>query len=130
MTAPIRVLLVDDHEAFRVSLALLLAGEAGLLVIAQVGTVAAARAAMAAVAGRIDVALVDLWLPDGDGVEVVRALREAAPRARAVVLTAVFDPGHHTRAIAAGAVDILSKATHPVDILGHLRRVTAERPVS
>ena len=89
MTAsPIRLLLVDDHAAFRLPLALILEREPDLMVVAQAGSLAEARAVLPEIAGRVDVALVDLHLPDGNGVEVVRDLRAANPRGQTIVLTA------------------------------------------
>jgi two-component system response regulator DesR len=125
MNAPIRVLLVDDQAAYRVPLVLLLGRESDFVVAAQAGTVAAAHAAIAA-AGRVDVALIDLMLPDGDGdgdgVEVVRMLREAKSRTKTLVLTAVIDPAHHAQAIAAGALGIVGKAADPAEIIASVRR--------
>ncbi len=60
----IRVLLVEDHAAFREALAFLLGREPDIEVVAQAGSLAEARKA---IDGRLDVAVVDLGLPDGDG---------------------------------------------------------------
>ena len=60
--------------------------------VAQAGSVIEARRMLAGVLGRIDVALIDLQLPDGDGVEVLRDVRVMHPQARILVLTAVIDP--------------------------------------
>src|SRR5215208_2289367 len=108
MNASICLLLVDDHAAFRTPLAMILEREPDLVVVAQAGSLAEARAVLPEIAGRVDVALIDLLLPDGDGVEVVRDVRDLHPRPRMLVLTAVIDPAHHARAIDAGAAAILS----------------------
>ena len=114
MNASICLLLVDDHAAFRKPLAMILEREPDLVVVAQAGSLAEARAVLPEIAGRVDVALVDLQLPDGDGVEVVRDVRVLHPQSRMLVLTAVIDPAHHARAIDAGAAGHhqQSRATH------------------
>jgi DNA-binding NarL/FixJ family response regulator len=122
---PICILLVDDHAAFRIPLALVLEHERDLIVAKQVGSIAEAKAALPEIAGMIDVALVDLRLPDGSGREVVRDLRELSPRARVIILTADTDKTQHARAIEAGAVAVISKAAQPDEIVEAIRRVHA-----
>ena len=78
--SPIRVLLVEDHLSFRQSLTFLLGREPDLAVVGEAGSVAGARRALADLAD-VDVALVDLALPDGDGADLIRELRGADPRA-------------------------------------------------
>jgi DNA-binding NarL/FixJ family response regulator len=124
--SPIRLLLVDDHAAFRLPLSVILEREPDLMVVGQAGSLAEARAVLPEIAGRVDVALVDLQLPDGDGVEVVRDVRDLHPRPRVLVLTAVIDPAHHATAIDAGAAAILSKAAQPAEIITFIRRAHAD----
>jgi DNA-binding NarL/FixJ family response regulator len=126
MTAVIRLVLVDDHVTFRKPLALILMREPDLLVVAQAGSVIEARKMLAGLLGSIDVALIDLQLPDGDGVEVLRDVGVMHPRARTLVLTAVIDPAHHARAINAGAAGIISKAAQPAEIVAHIRHGHAD----
>jgi DNA-binding NarL/FixJ family response regulator len=92
-SSPIRLLLVDDHAAFRLPLALILEREPDLRVVAQTGSLAEARAVLPEIAGQVDVALVDLQLPDGNGVELVRELRAMNPDGRTIVLTADTSQG-------------------------------------
>jgi DNA-binding NarL/FixJ family response regulator len=125
MNASICLLLVDDHAAFRTPLAMILEREPDLVVVAQAGSLAEARAVLPEIAGRVDVALIDLLLPDGDGVEVVRDVRDLHPRPRMLVLTAVIDPAHHARAIDAGAAGVISKAAQPTEIITTIRRAHA-----
>jgi DNA-binding NarL/FixJ family response regulator len=126
MTAsPIRLLLVDDHAAFRLPLAMILEREPDLVVVAQAGSLAEARAVLSEIAGRIDVALIDLQLPDGNGVEVVRDLRTANPAGQTIVLTADTEKQHHASAIEAGAAGILGKSVQPSVIVDTIRRVRA-----
>lgn len=95
--------------------------EPDFAVTSQAGSLGEARRALLAVRGRFDLALVDLRLPDGDGVDLVREFRRRHPRGRALVLTSVIDPVHHRRAIEAGALRVISKAAHPGEIVSHLR---------
>jgi DNA-binding NarL/FixJ family response regulator len=125
----IRLLLVDDHAAFRMPLALILEREPDLVVVAQAGSLAEARALLAGSIDRVDVALIDLHLPDGDGIEIMRDVRTTYPRGRILVLTAVIDRAHHARAIDAGAAAILSKSAQPADIVAQVRQAHTEEPV-
>ncbi|MCC6756267.1 MAG: response regulator transcription factor, partial [Solirubrobacterales bacterium] len=101
--APIRILLIDDHAVFRQPLTFMLEREPDLTVVAQAGSLQEAREILAAQADSIDLALVDLRLPDGLGIELVRELREVNPEAHSVVLTADTDRVLHARALEAGA---------------------------
>lgn len=125
MSAAIRVFLVDDHQAFRQPLARLLQREPDLDVAAQVGSLAEARQALAGICGDVDVALIDLLLEDGDGLEAIRDFRARYPLGRVVVLSGIVDPAHLARATAAGATAIVSKAAHPCDIFDTVRRLHA-----
>ena len=82
----IRVLLVDDHASSRQPLAIFLGLEPDIAVVAQAGSLAEARAVLAETG--VDVAVVDLELPDGDGVDLVPDVRAANPEAASRVLTA------------------------------------------
>lgn len=123
--SPIRLLLVDDHAAFRVPLALILEREPDLVVAAQAGSLAEARAVLPEIASTVDVALVDLQLPDGNGIAVVRDLRAANPHAQMIVLTADAEPLHHANVIEAGAAGVVSKFAQPAEIVEAIRRVQA-----
>lgn len=122
---PIRLLLVDDHAAFRLPLALILEREPDLVVAAQAGSLAEARAQLPEITRRIDVALVDLQLPDGNGVEFVRDLRAANSQGQTIVVTADTEKLHHACAIEAGAVGVISKSAQPSAIIHAIRRVHA-----
>jgi DNA-binding NarL/FixJ family response regulator len=124
-TSPIRLLLVDDHAAFRVPLALILEREPDLLVVAQTSSLAEARAVLPEFAGQLDVALVDLQLSDGNGVELVRDLRAVNPEGHTIVLTADTDKRHHAQAVEAGAAGIITKSAQPFEVIETIRRVHA-----
>jgi DNA-binding NarL/FixJ family response regulator len=127
--APIRLLLIDDHAAFRIPLALVLERERDLIVLSQAGSLSEARAKLPESAGMVDIALVDLQLPDGNGVEIVRDVRSANPEGQVIVLTADTEKRHHARAIEEGAVCILSKSVQPFEIVDAIRRVHAGEAV-
>jgi len=118
------VLLVEDHSSFRQALAMVIDREPEFSVVAQAGSLAEARRILSAVE-RIDLAVIDLSLPDGDGIEAVRALHDAHPRAMALILTASIDPTDHARAVEAGAAGVLHKAVSITAIVGALHRLGA-----
>lgn len=117
------ILLVEDHASLRQSFACLLDRDPAFQVIAQAGSLAEARASMADKNGNVDVALVDLGLPDGSGIELIRELSGHNPGVPVMVLTIHLDPEFHTRALAAGAREVLSKAASLEEIIGAIKRV-------
>ena len=116
------VLLVEDHGFFRQALAMYLEREAGLAVVGEAGTVAEGRD-FAANGNRIDIALVDLNLPDGDGLEVIRALRQTNPQVCILVFTISEDAEHRARAIEAGADEVIGKDKGLDELVEAVRRV-------
>jgi DNA-binding NarL/FixJ family response regulator len=77
---------------------------------------AAAEALTLAATVRPDVILVDLGLPDGDGIDLVRSLRQMLPEARCVVLTLDDSPQQRSRALSTGAIGFVGKH-EPTDVL-------------
>jgi DNA-binding NarL/FixJ family response regulator len=120
---PIRLILVDGQIAFRELLALRLAQEPDFTVVAEASSLAEIRQELRQVA--VDVALVELALPDGGGVELIRDLRTRNPEARVVVVTASEDRHEHAVAFAAGASGVLSKSSHAAEIIAAIRKVCA-----
>ncbi len=116
-----RVLLVDDHAAFRQPLAFMFEQEPDFTVVAQVGTLAEARKVLEGV----DVAIVDLDLPDGSGVDLIGKLRAANPHAMVLVLTGSADRTIHARAVEAGAAGVLHKSACIKDVIDAARRLVA-----
>jgi DNA-binding NarL/FixJ family response regulator len=102
----IRILLVEDHVAFRDTLAILLENEPDMEVVAQAGSLAEAREALDR---PIDVAVIDLILPDADGTELIEELRRSKPGFRVLVLSATIDSGHTEDLLNVGADAVLSK---------------------
>src|SRR4028119_1526746 len=91
-TEVLRLLLIEDHAAFRGTLAFMLNLRPGMRVVAQYGSLTECRA-LGSLLGAIDVALLDLMLPDGDGTAVIWVLRGANPSVKALILTASIAPG-------------------------------------
>ncbi len=120
----IRVLLVDDHEVVRRGLRDLLGTERDIDVVAEAGSVAEATVVAAAV--EPDVAVVDIRLPDGDGVDLCRRLRDAGST-RCLVLTAFDDERTLIAAIQAGAAGYLLKQVRGQDLVTAVREVAAGR---
>jgi len=118
---PIRVLLVEDHAAVREALAAAFRREPEFEVVGEAGTLAEARGMLA----EVDVALVDLGLPDGDGSDLIAVLREAEPNAHAIVLSAGLDRSAVARAVERGAAGALSKVSRLGDVIEAVRRVRA-----
>ena len=100
-----RIMLVDDHATFREPLAFMFNREPDFEVVAQAGSVAEARQNL----GGIDLAVVDLDLPDGDGTDLIGALRAVNPRGIALVLTANANREAFARVVEAGAAGVLHK---------------------
>lgn len=114
------VLLVEDHAWFRQALALYLENERDIEIVEDVGTLAECFGG--ALEG-VDVAVVDLGLPDGDGMDLIRWLRQKAPRVSVLVLTASLDPERHVSAREAGADEVLFKSATLEEITGAIRRL-------
>ncbi|MGH2614533.1 MAG: LuxR C-terminal-related transcriptional regulator [Thermomicrobiales bacterium] len=122
--APIRLLLVDAHLAFRQPLAFMLERERDLMVVAQAGSLAEAREVLRDTAEGIDVAIAELQLPDGNGAEVVREIQAAAD-ACVLVVTADEKRVSHALDVEAGACGVIGKASPLDDIIVAVRRVHA-----
>ena len=117
----IRILLLEDHTAFRQALAMALSFRPNICVVGDAGTVAEARTRLKGV----DVAVFDLDLPDGDGSDLIRELHVQSPGARALVLTASSGRRDLSRTVAAGAAAVLHKSTPITEIVDAIHRVNA-----
>jgi DNA-binding NarL/FixJ family response regulator len=118
-TVGIRILLVDDHELVRQGIAELLGAEADLEVVGEAASVAEALARAAQVDP--DVAVLDVRMPDGDGIELCRELRARRPTLRCVVLTS--DDASRADAITAGASGFLLKQVVGMALVDAVRTV-------
>jgi DNA-binding NarL/FixJ family response regulator len=123
---PSRVVLIDDHTVLRDGLKLLLSLEPDLQVV---GEAASGREGIAvAEEKRPNVVVTDVGLPDVDGVEVTRRLRESLPETRVLVLT-VHDEDHYVfTLIQAGASGYLLKNAAGTDLVNAIRTVAAGKP--
>lgn len=113
-----RVLLVDDHASFRQAFSLLLERRPHMEV-AQASSLAEARQKL----GGVDVAILDIALPDGDGIELISELRACNPGASVLVLSATLDSAYPERAFEKGADAVLEKAEAPFRIVDEIERL-------
>ena len=118
-TKQIRVMLVEDHPDFRDLMEVLLGSQSDINLVAQAGSLAEAR--NHAVRFDFDVAVLDLGLPDGDGVDLISDLRQANPDVGVLILSASLDTASIERA--AEADEIMDKLAPLDEVLGTLRRL-------
>jgi len=110
----IRLLVCDDHEVIRTGLATLLAGTD----IEIVGEASTGREALEqAVKTKPDVILLDIRMPDGDGLATLDKLRDLVPESRVVMLSTYDNPTYIARAVALGASDYVLKGSARADII-------------
>jgi DNA-binding NarL/FixJ family response regulator len=121
--ARITVFLLDDHEVVRRGLRDLLATEPGIDVIGEAGTAASALARMTAL--RPDVAVLDVRLPDGDGVSTCREIRSRLPGTACLMLTSYGDEQALLGAIMAGAAGYVMKQASGAELVSAVRAVAA-----
>jgi two-component system, NarL family, response regulator DevR len=119
----VRVYLLDDHEIVRKGLRGLLEAEDDIEVVGESGS--ALKAMRQVPRCRADVAVLDVRLPDGSGVEVCRELHSTAPDVRSLMLTSYDDDEALFAAIMAGASGYLLKVIAGSDVVDAVRRVAA-----
>ena len=119
---PIRVFLLDDHEVVRRGLRDLLEAADGIEVVGEAGT--ADEAIRRIPPTRPGVAILDVRLPDGDGVEVCREVRSSHPEIQCLILTSFSDDEALFQAIMAGASGYLLKQVRGTDLVDAVRRVS------
>ncbi len=107
MSEPISVLIVDDHAVVRHGIRALLEAEGDFVVVGEVGS--GAEAVFLAADLAPDVVLMDLVMPEMDGVEATRLLKQRSPRSQVIVLTSYHEDEHIFPAIRAGALSYLLK---------------------
>jgi two-component system, NarL family, response regulator DevR len=120
---PIRVFLLDDHEIVRMGVRDLLEAEPGITVIGEAGTAASALARIPAL--KPDVAILDIRLPDGDGVSVCRDIRSKMPQLACLMLTSFSDDEALFDAIMAGAAGYVLKQIRGTDLVGAVRTIAS-----
>jgi len=120
---PVRVFLLDDHELVRRGIGDLFFPEDDIDVVGEAAT---AEEAMARIPGaHPDVAVLDVRLPDGNGIEVCRDIRSAHPETQCLMLTSFADDEALFDAIMAGAAGYLLKQIRGPDLVDAVRRVAA-----
>jgi DNA-binding NarL/FixJ family response regulator len=117
----IKVFLLDDHEIVRRGVTEMLEAEADITVIGEAGSAASALARIPAL--RPDVAVLDVRLPDGDGVTVCREIRSRMPEIACLMLTSFGDDEALFDAIMAGAAGYVLKQIRGTDLVGAVRTV-------
>jgi len=122
-TAPIKVFLLDDHEVVRRGVASLLDTEPDIQIIGEASTAQQALARIPAL--RPDVAVLDVRLPDGNGVAVCREIRSQMPQVACLMLTSFADDDALFDAVMAGAAGFVLKQIHGTDLVGAVRTVAS-----
>jgi two-component system response regulator DevR len=121
----ISVFLVDDHELVRRGLIELLQSQSDITVVGEAATVEQGRTRIAAV--RPDVAILDVHLPDGNGVDLCRDVRSDNPDLRCLILTAYDDDEAVVASVVAGASGYVLKDVRGSGLIDALRAVAAGR---
>jgi DNA-binding NarL/FixJ family response regulator len=120
---PIAVFLLDDHEIVRAGVRDLLESDPGIVVVGEAGTAASALARIPAL--RPDVAILDVRLPDGDGVTVCRDIRSRMPEVACLMLTSFSDEEALLDAVMAGAAGYMLKQIRGLDLVEAVRTLAA-----
>src|SRR4030088_3236924 len=121
--AGIGVFLLDDHEIVRMGVRDLLEAEPDITVVGEAGTAASALARIPAL--KPDVAILDIRLPDGDGVSVCREIRAKMPGVACLMLTSFPDDDALFDAIMAGAAGYVLKQIRGTDLIGAIRTIAS-----
>jgi DNA-binding NarL/FixJ family response regulator len=120
-TKEIRVMHVEDHANFRDLMRSLMNSQSDMEVVAQAGSLDEARVQIAG--SEIDVAVLDLSLPDGNGLDLIPELRQANPDVGVLILSANLDPAGPERAPGTGADEILDKLAPVEAVLDSVRKL-------
>src|SRR5271154_4989672 len=121
----IRIFVLDDHELVRTGLQTLLECEEDMEVVGQAATAQQGLEGIGAL--QPDVAILDVRLPDGSGIEVCREIRSLYPDVSCLMLTSYADDDALFSAIMAGAAGYVLKEIGGTDLIGDIRRVSKGR---
>ncbi len=119
---PIRILLADDHTVMRRGLRLLLESRPGMTVVAEASD--GRQAVEQAEATRPDVAVLDIAMPNLNGIEAAQRISASLPRTAIVILSMHSDEGYVLRALKAGAKGYLLKDSAEGDLIGAIKAVS------
>ena len=125
MSEEIRIIVVDDHDTFRDPLAFMLEREPDLTVVARPRSLSEAKEVLESAELAVEVAIVDLNLPDGSGTDLIRDLSRSHPHAEALVLSAMSEQRYLAEAIEAGAAGVMHKSAPMSDLVEAVRRLAA-----
>ena len=125
MSEEIRIIVVDDHDTFRDPLAFMLEREPDLTVVARPRSLSEAKEVLESAELAVEVAIVDLNLPDGSGTDLIRDLSRSHPHAEALVLSAMSEQRYLAEAIEAGAAGVMHKSVPMSDLVEAVRRLAA-----
>lgn len=122
---PVRVLIADDHAIVREGLKQIIADDAGFTVAGEAAdghaTIQQSRS------GAFDVVLLDITLPDRNGIDVLKQLKKEMPALPVLILTMHREDQYAIRALKAGASGYLNKQSAPAELVNALREVAAGR---
>jgi DNA-binding NarL/FixJ family response regulator len=125
----VRIVLVEDHATVREAIGSAFEREAGFEVVGQAGSLAQARRMLQEEHQQqqvpVDVALIDLGLPDGYGGDLIKDLREAQPQVQALLLSATLERAQIAGAVEAGAAGVIGKTAHLAEVVEAVRRLRA-----
>jgi DNA-binding NarL/FixJ family response regulator len=121
MTEPIHVLIVDDHAVVRAGIKLLLVREDDIEPVGEAGS--GREAILEARSLKPDVILMDVVMPDGNGLEVIPTLLRERPETKILVLSMQDDPRYVREAFAAGASGYVLKEAADVEVVAAVREV-------
>jgi DNA-binding NarL/FixJ family response regulator len=114
-------MLVEDHADFRALMEVLLNGQSDIELVAQAGSLAEARAQAATF--ELDVVVLDLGLPDGNGEDLIADFRRSNPDVGVLILSATLDPAGVEKATRMGADEIMDKLAPLEEVLSTVRRL-------
>jgi len=126
-TKPIRLLLVDDHQVLRIGLRTLFTEAGGFQVVGEAATMAGA--VTEALKLRPQVVLMDVRLPDGNGIEACRTIRTARPDTRVLFLTSFADDDAVLATILAGADGFLLKEVSSEQLINAVKAVSSGQSI-